>query len=572
MAASKLHQTLADYVVTTFSPLLIMSLVGSLVFFLLEVLYVGEYSARLQWILFFWVFGVVLVARISMHGVIAERAGLYGSVLGILVFLGLQQLIDYPPGGPLAAFGWAINLGLLAITWWSAHRLTWDSTFIDDDVDASGTGLLDAAGLEPQASRPAADAEPEARPSSWWERCRRYREEQQRKPHTPGVWVVYFSLAALPLFGLGQSLIPADAWGRRCYVFWLMFIYTGSGLGLLLTTSFLGLRRYLRQRRVQMPAAITAVWLGMGAGLVLTFLVLGAALPRPWAEYSLLSLTPLGSPEREASRRAVKPDGTARGDGQPGSEKKDGESSEPDGQRQPPDGQAKSDKPGEPKDGANGPRTADTATRSDRAAQETGQNGTAARSQARGGSLPSLLSSLEALAPVLRWTVFAILVLLVVAFLLRAGLGFLANFTGWARRLLDAWQRLLSWWRGEPGEQPEEEVEVGQVVRPFASFSNPFQDGRARFMKPEELVRYTFAALEAWASEHDLDRSPDETPLEFAARLGTDYPSLAAKARQLADLVARITYGRGDLSRANLEPLPSLWSLLESGAEEPISA
>ena len=39
-------------------------------------------------------------------------------------------------------------------------------------------------------------------------RYRAYREKRDRQPHAPGVWVVYFSLAALPLYGVGQSLIP----------------------------------------------------------------------------------------------------------------------------------------------------------------------------------------------------------------------------------------------------------------------------------------------------------------------------------------------------------------------------
>ena len=37
-----------------------------------------------------------------------------------------------------------------------------------------------------------------------------------------------------------------------------MVIYVGSGLGLLLTTSFLGLRLYLQRRRLRMPLAMTA--------------------------------------------------------------------------------------------------------------------------------------------------------------------------------------------------------------------------------------------------------------------------------------------------------------------------
>src|SRR3954453_20707708 len=148
MAETDSEKTLADYVAIAIGPVLIMALVGSLVFFLLEVLYVGQYQGRLQWILFFFVLGAVLIARISMTAEIAGRAGLYGLVLGFLVWLALLLYVQYPPGTRFAEFGWAVNLFLIAVIWWSAHRLTWDCTLIDDAVDASGAGLLEAAGLE----------------------------------------------------------------------------------------------------------------------------------------------------------------------------------------------------------------------------------------------------------------------------------------------------------------------------------------------------------------------------------------------------------------------------------------
>ena len=44
------------------------------------------------------------------------------------------------------------------------------------------------------------------------------------------------------------------------------------GLGLLLNTSFLGLRRYLRQRNLQMPTEMAATWLGVGVTLILVVL------------------------------------------------------------------------------------------------------------------------------------------------------------------------------------------------------------------------------------------------------------------------------------------------------------
>src|SRR5262249_45717307 len=137
------------------------------------------------------------------------------------------------------------------------------------------------------------------------ERYRRYREKQGRK-RTLGVWVVYFSLAALPLFGLGQSLIPLTAPGRRQFAFWLLMVYVACGLSLLMTTSFLGLRRYLRQKNLQMPAAMTGTWLTAGGGLVLALLLVGALLPRPYSEYPLLEMAGLKSAKRKASDHAMR--------------------------------------------------------------------------------------------------------------------------------------------------------------------------------------------------------------------------------------------------------------------------
>ena len=59
-----------------------MLLVGSLVFFLLAVFYSGRFEIRLHWIMFWFVFASVLIARIAIeHG--SESAGLYGLLLAI---------------------------------------------------------------------------------------------------------------------------------------------------------------------------------------------------------------------------------------------------------------------------------------------------------------------------------------------------------------------------------------------------------------------------------------------------------------------------------------------------------
>lgn len=306
--ARRLHQTLADYVVIAISPALIMALVGSLVFFLLGVFYQGQFQERLYWVMACFVFAAVLIGRISIEEGL-ERAAPFGATLAVLVAVASSRFMEYQ-GGWIEHVGFLVNWGLIALIWWCAHRLTWDCTVIDDDQDASGEGLLQIAGLEKADGSAESKAEQEHRlegttsrnaPAGIWQRY----VQHQRRPHAPGVWVVYFSLAALPLFGVGQWFIPeSDVSGRR-RAFWLLTIYVAAGIGLLLTTSFLGLRRYLRQRRIEMPTRMANFWLGTGAVIIVLLLALTALLPRPSAEYAISELPfKLGSPDQEGSRHA----------------------------------------------------------------------------------------------------------------------------------------------------------------------------------------------------------------------------------------------------------------------------
>ena len=226
----------------------------------------------------------------------ASRAVLYGVPLGFFTWLGMQMFVDYPKDSGVKELSWFLNAGLIGLVWWCSHRLTWDCTNIDEETDVNAEGLLQAAGLdsEPAEAKHTEEETPSER-EGWLQRWRRYREERQKK-RTLGVWVVYFSLAVLPLFGLGQALIDAADEERRRTSFWLMIVYVGCGLGLLLTTCFLSLRRYLRQRKLQMPAAMTGVWLTVGGLLIAALLGIGAVLPRPDAEYALFRFSPSKSP------------------------------------------------------------------------------------------------------------------------------------------------------------------------------------------------------------------------------------------------------------------------------------
>jgi Domain of unknown function (DUF4129) len=631
MPSERSNQTLADYVALAISPALLMGLVGSLVFFLLEILYSesGAYKDRLQWILFFFVFGAVLVARISITQS-ASRAGLYGLVLAGSTWVGMQIYVQYPKDSAAASFNWLINLGLIGVVWWCSSRLTRDCTQIDEETEVGGEGLLQATGLEKpgvSAANEKAAAETESPTKEkdkrvpgwligWWERYQRFREGR-KKGRVLGAWVIYFSLGALPLFGLGEALIPAEETARRQYAFWLMSLYVGSGLGLLLTTCFLSLRRYLRQRRLRMPAAMTFAWLTAGGGLIVALLVIGALLPRPRPEYSLIPYQSLGSEKLSASKYASQGGSSGKGEGNRiGDQPKD--QGKPSGGDK--DSQATGKDKGSPvkdkdKGGSNGEKDKDGAGKGpdkDKGSGEKGKGGDGPskaqdkppsksgqppqkdappaekdkgssqqqKQPSRDSPPPSRPQSswdwatmLASIGMVLKWIVFAALILVVIFFLLKEGLKFLANFTDWAKNLLSA---LQNFWSnlfkgrvreaaGESGD--DEQAERAAPARPFASYVSPFLDGRGDRLPIKEVVRYTFAALQAWARERNMERRPEETPLEFAKRLGEEFPGLETEVRRFTTLYARAAYDYSPLPGNSPEVVRQLWKRLETAAE-----
>lgn len=671
--ARRLAPTLADYMAIAISPALIMGLVGSLAFFLLDLTYRGQHADRLQWILSWFVMAIVLIARIAIvEG--GERASMFGVALGGVMML---AVLRFAPGFLL------LTPFLLALIWWCAHELTWNCTWIDDDEDPGGEGLLQAAGLdreettadqEAPAPKPAAVmGPPPGRQRPWWQRLS---HGKRRRARAPGVTIVWFSLAALPVFGLGQLAIPVEDTGRRQYAFWLATIYVGSGLGLLLTTAFLGLRRYLRRRGLEMPTAISGGWLTLGGLMIAALLIAGALLPRPSAEYSLARVAvEAGKEALGASRWAAlsgsagegqgaaggegeqtpQQSGDAEGQGEPGGkqgqnatsgqakgqgsqgqlgdkggqsksssqEKSDGQSQQGDkrsgnSQQQGQQGKQGQGPQGEGQKGQ-GPqdRQSETGQKSDGAGSKQGEgqkgdrgeqksgdegqklakgNESQSKAQAEGRSRGSgssskqsqrnepsaaakpptetssspplsdmarqatnVLQSLSGIAQILKWLLVAAAV----------------TFFAWqfGPELLRMLQGLLAWLRGLFGgssADAEEETDIPseEVLRQqsFSQFGDPFLSGVADRASPEQLVTYTFAALEAWGREVGLERSDDQTPLEFVERLTAKFAQLEPAAGQTAEFYTYLAYGPGRLSPQVRGPLESLWQLLRSEA------
>jgi hypothetical protein len=632
--ARRLDKTMADFVVAALMPALLIGMLTSLVFFLLELTYSGQHVGQMKYVLFFFIVAAVLIARIAMNADISKRAGLYGILLAIAAGLALVRFVEVPQTA-LGGFGWLIPISLMAMIWWSAHKLTLDSTW-DDDTDVEDpAGLLDHV-PDKSANESAGSEE---RKQHWFDRYQTDRQEEQRRKK-PGTMVIYFSLAALPLFGLGQAVLPAEDLDRRREAFWLLARYMACGLGLLLTTSFLGLRRYLRGRRLQMPAAMTGLWLTLGCALILAILLLGSIVPRPEAEYTMSDLLGwAGSKERDANKTSFfnessgrennpgnsgrNKQGGQRGQGnQQGSQRKSGQGQNQQGQGSTRQGASGSGQQGRGQGKNNPGQTGEQAGQGNRQGEQgrssqqanqgsggskqnqEGENGKQEQrgSEGRGaGSRPDQKKQQQGeqrqnqnesgeqsqsqpfpswgedspppppppppdFGSSLSWEWVNWLIYVLFA------LAILYALWRWGKELwltlVQVWREFLAWWGGlfalgrDAGDAPAiPDPESERPLPPFSWFTNPFLHP-ANFRSMEEMIRYSFAALHAWANDQNLGRDKGETPTEFALRLGEVRDQHQQEIRKLADLYAFVTYAGARAPNSSEAILKSFWGRL----------
>src|ERR1035441_5821925 len=91
MNTSRPAKTATDYLVIAVSPALIIVMVHSVCFFLVEVFYRGETAGGVRWVLFWFVLAVVLIARIGIEQG-GGQAMVYGLALACVTWLYLSTI------------------------------------------------------------------------------------------------------------------------------------------------------------------------------------------------------------------------------------------------------------------------------------------------------------------------------------------------------------------------------------------------------------------------------------------------------------------------------------------------
>ncbi|QDU78552.1 hypothetical protein Pla110_02560 [Polystyrenella longa] len=631
------NQDWVDHVGMLLSPILIMFMVGCLLYFFVNTFYEGFYAKRLFIIMGCFTFAIVFISRISITAG-STRGGIYGLALAIVTGLAIISYVSQPIP--------AIVLTL--IVWWCAKKMTWDCTLIDDEEDASGEGLLQHTGFEKRL-------EPvEKIKVPLWKRLFRRKADKEGQPHSPGVWILYFSFAAIPIFGLGQFLVEVDGpdgvgAAKREFSFNLLLIYMVGALGLLLVTSLLGLRRYLRQRGMQMPRGIVWTWVGSGSALILLLLLGSLLLPRPsvlanFGPMASLTDVKFGTDYYDDSESMFKLGyGVDRDDPDidpnleidvplPEEEEEEKEKEPPpkkelpetdeEEQQEPPPEEEKVEPPAEEEETllaeVTPPPEKKKRDRRDKTEveppvtppeetppeetppEETPQaeeqpepeeppqpeeqtdpespDQTSPESEESEDSSTEPKPEPDVETASFDWMTLGISLLILLILL---AIGYLLyRYNSKIRAFLQKlWFMLFGKKKKEEEEEEsEEELEVGDRIlvltppeppQPFRTFHNPFEDGTAGEKSNADVVCYTFDALESWAYEHQQERPPEQTPMEFCYELERQNDRFDNSAKQLSRWYTSYAYADREPDDSCRPELEQVWQVMLRKDAEP---
>ncbi len=622
----QLRPTTLDGLVAALTPALIIGMISCLVFFLVLIVYQGEFTQRLMYILGLFTFAIVLVARIAIEKSRAVAFG-YTLVLGGATFFVTMRFVAFPaalaPLSPLIIAGFLVLIGFLA------DRITFDCTLIDEAEDSSGVGLLQSLGIlrNPQGTSRQNKSLNEPNPSSSISRT-----SKKKKSHNPGVWVLYFALMAIPLFGIGQLLIPAADEQSRRSAFLCLFGYLFFSLSLLVVTSFLSMRRYLRKRNVAMPPKLSFVWIASGILGMLSLLSLTALIPLPNGSLGLADLpfkitsserlTPSnqgwgeeGIPQDQAaakkkvdektkSKEVMEGDGSskntdegkAKSKGKANSNSEDGESSKEASEKS--ESAQRSDKPKSSEDRneessnksndskKEEPKSAELNKKANQDPNKTSPKNNAKNNppkdavaqnnqrhqQAEAEKNPTPPPDATPQKPSSQWSMslaggFANLFRWLVSLVLIGLIGYW--LIRYRREFGAAWRDFLAWWQGlfktdEQAATIKSETSTSAVVAPLKSFHD-FSNpfaSKDASMTAAYVIQHTFEALEAWGREHGMTRNDRETPQEFLLRLMARFPDQSDQFQNLAQIYNRLAYAGGRTSSQEVMPLKELWGWL----------
>ena len=327
---------------------------------------------------------------------------------------------------------------------------------------------------------------------------------------------------------------------RRDASFTLLFVYVTAAVGLLLTTSFLGLRRYLRQRYLPMPPMIAFGWIRFGVG-VAAFVLVGALLVPRRGQMTRVERElryHVDYRVRQASDYAMR-FGPAR-------------------QRRGTPREMKHKNPVLPGILLATPNLSPVPTRRPVPAKLDRLKATTRKHTNRPQPTGQTYTAGSRCYFCWFWRFWLLggFSANVICFYKSPG-HFWPAWPGFSGISLNSVGHLKERWSSPKAGPPSKHLR-------FAGFQNPFLSNQYSSWPREQLVLYSFEALQAWAEEHGVEPRPDRTAREFCVEVGNRFPEITPELSQLSWLYSHAAYRRSIPGECDLEPLGRLWRFLGS--------
>jgi len=303
--------TLADSLLSIINPFLILVLLWSVVFFLLDVRYVYTEvnDSNLRLVVFFFVLGIVAVNRIFATESV-EDGVIYGAGLGMAISLyvvistssyGTGSVIyNLVTGNNMLAF--LSNMAVVVFLWWLTNRITYECC-IDENPSAGEIGITTSLSKalgksmqqESKLSTPrgkqtdifyeleAIDPtqlgfkDPSAKDITF--NIMGFGDRLSKIP--AGISILFFSIPVMGIFSLGLRVLVNGGQEMVNGGWFYLVLYIFSATLLLVMTSLGGLREYYRNRKVSLPSLLGITWITLGLIIIIIAMVCAAYLPMP---------------------------------------------------------------------------------------------------------------------------------------------------------------------------------------------------------------------------------------------------------------------------------------------------
>jgi len=543
-------------------PLLVWVLISALLLYLIEVrsIFILGGEGRLRQGVLAFALGVVLIQRLSRQQV-KSIVQAYAYLLGFAMFFFTAYLAHayrVPGIHPLIVF--LVNAVLFAILWWVGHTITAacsvDSKYEGEEV--AETGILYHTGRawkrlmeETQREEKPADLD-----AGWTERL--------SGPH-PGRVIFYFSLFAIPAFGLGFYLFdPKDA-GTRLLVGAFLFVYLWCAFALLALSHLRQLAIYLAKRDISLPDVIGLTWISV-AGIVITLVLFAAViLPQPPSLPGLFVRHRIITLYRGWEARHGFKDSAQRAGQGAGKDNRDGQAAGKDGA----DGKGAGE-------GSQFPGVKETAERLNKQRYQPidklGDKDLSYYHRHTGWEpeLRNVMGFLSATNDAFRQVfdfflkaLFAVLILCCPFVLYLIFFGAWQKLSARAGIALRALRRLRI---HLPMKRGPAESTLSPKRRRFMDFADPFDSGGQR-RAAKELVRACWEAMLAFCSDHDAPCPPHVTPIEFVASAPPPLRGFEEHAFYIACLFNFSEFSGQDLPNGTEPALKEFWGNLQRHAQ-----